>query len=48
MLWKAVKDTLEIAGHDIAALEQDLVLNCKEEEEDHMAKPPRGVVGYAS
>jgi hypothetical protein len=40
---------LEIAGHDIAALEQDLVLNCKEEEEeDHMAKPPRGVVGYAS
>lgn len=40
MLWKAVKDILEIAGYDIAALEQ--------EEGDHMAKPPRGVVGYAS
>jgi hypothetical protein len=52
MLWKAVKDILEIAGYDISALEQDLILNCKEEEEeeeeDHMAKPPRGVVGYAS
>jgi hypothetical protein len=33
------------------ALEQDLILKCKEEKEeakDHMAKPPRGVVGYAS
>ncbi len=48
MLWKAVKDILEIAGYDIAALEQDLILNCKGEEDDHMAKPPRGVVGYAS
>jgi DNA polymerase elongation subunit (family B) len=48
MLWKSVKDILEIAGYDIAALEQDIVLNCKEKEEDHMAKPPRGVVGYAS
>ena len=42
MLGKAVKDILEIAGYDITAVEQDLVLNCKE---DHMAKPPRGVVG---
>jgi hypothetical protein len=45
MLWKAVKDILEITGYDMAALEQDLILNCKEEE-DHTAKPPRGVVGY--
>jgi DNA polymerase elongation subunit (family B) len=48
MLWKAVKDILEIAGYDIAALEQELILNCSKEEGDHMAKPPRGVVGYAS
>jgi DNA polymerase, archaea type len=46
MLWKAVKDILEITGYGIAALEQDLILNRKEEKEDHMAKPPRGVVGY--
>ena len=45
MLWKAVKDILEIAGYDIAAIEQELISNLKD---DHMAKPPRGVVGYAS
>ena len=44
-LWKAVKDILEIAGYDIAAIEQELISNLKD---DHMAKPPRGVVGYAS
>jgi hypothetical protein len=42
MLWKAVKDILEIAGLDVAAVEQELISNCKD---DHMAKPPRGVVG---
>jgi hypothetical protein len=46
MLWKAVKDILEITGYGIAALEQDLIVNCKKEGEDHMAKPPRGVVGH--
>jgi hypothetical protein len=47
MLWKAIKDILEIAGYDVAALEQDLILNSREED-DQMAKPPRGVVGIAS
>jgi hypothetical protein len=42
MLWKAVRDILEIAGYDVAAVEQELILNCKD---DHMAKPPSGVVG---
>jgi DNA polymerase elongation subunit (family B) len=42
MLWKAVKDVLEIAGYDIAVIEQKLISNRKD---DHMAKPPRGVVG---
>ena len=44
-LWKVVKDILEIAGYDIAAIEQELISDLKD---DHMAKPPRGVVGYAS
>jgi DNA polymerase elongation subunit (family B) len=49
MLWKVVKDILEIAGYDIPTLEQDLILNYDgEQEDDHMSKPPRGVVGYAS
>jgi DNA polymerase elongation subunit (family B) len=42
MVLKAVKDILEIAGYGIAAIEQDFILNSKD---DHMAKPPRGVVG---
>ena len=42
MLWKAIKDILEIAGYDIAEIEQGLTFDNKE---DHMAKPPRGVVG---
>jgi DNA polymerase elongation subunit (family B) len=42
ILWKAVKDILGIAGLDVAAVEQELVLNCKD---DHTAKPPSGVVG---
>jgi DNA polymerase elongation subunit (family B) len=37
MLWKAVKDILEIAGYDIASMEQELILNIH----DHTAKPPR-------
>lgn len=42
ILWKAVKDILEIAGFDIVAAEQELILNNRD---DHLAKPPRGVVG---
>ena len=42
MLWKAVKDILEIAGYDIAAIRQELIFDNKD---DHTAKPPRGVVG---
>jgi len=42
MVWKAVKGILEIAGYSIAAIEQELILNSKD---DHMAKPPSGVVG---
>jgi DNA polymerase elongation subunit (family B) len=42
MLWKAVKDILEIAGYEITTVEQELNLDNKD---DHMAKPPRGVVG---
>ena len=45
MLWKAIKDILEISGYDMAAIEQEVISNLKV---DHMAKPPRGVVGYAS
>jgi DNA polymerase elongation subunit (family B) len=41
-LWKSVKDILEIAGYDVVAIEQELISNCVD---DHMAKPPRGVVG---
>ena len=45
MLWKAVKDILEIAGYDIAAVEQELILNnCN----GHIAGPPRDVAGYTS
>ena len=44
-LWKSVKDILEIAGYDSAEIEQEIISNIKD---DHMAKPPRGVVGYAS
>lgn len=42
MLWKALKDILEIASYEIATIEQELFSNRKD---DHMAKPPRGVVG---
>jgi hypothetical protein len=40
-----VKDILEIAGYDVVAIEKELISNFGD---DHMAKPPRGVVGYAS
>jgi DNA polymerase elongation subunit (family B) len=42
ILWKAIKGILEIAGHDVAAVEQKLISGSND---DHMAKPPRGVVG---
>jgi hypothetical protein len=41
MLWKAVKDVLEIAGYDIAAIEQELF----EPNISYMAMPSRGVAG---
>jgi DNA polymerase elongation subunit (family B) len=42
MLWKAVKNIVEIAGYDVAEIDQELITNLKD---DHTAKPPRGVVG---
>jgi hypothetical protein len=41
MLWKTVKDVLEIAGYDIATLERELFDNTI----SHMAMPSRGVAG---
>src|SRR5439155_17145375 len=41
MLWKAVKDILEIAGYDIAAIERGLL----QPSISHMAMPSRGVAG---
>jgi hypothetical protein len=41
MLWKAIKDVLEIAGYDIAGLERELFDNTI----SHMAMPSRGVAG---
>ncbi|MGA9152806.1 MAG: DNA polymerase domain-containing protein [Candidatus Nitrosopolaris sp.] len=41
MLWKAIKDLLEIAGYDIATLERELFNNTI----SHMAMPSRGVAG---
>ena len=29
MLWKTVKDILEITGYDVATIEQELILNNK-------------------
>ncbi len=43
MLWKAVKDILEIAGYDIAQIEQELIFN--NSKYGHIAEPPRGVAG---
>ena len=37
-----MKDILEIAGYDAAEIEQEIISNLKD---DHMAKPPHGVVG---
>jgi DNA polymerase, archaea type len=45
MLWKAIKDILEIAGHDIAALERQLF---EPNKISHMAMPSRGVAGITS
>jgi DNA polymerase elongation subunit (family B) len=42
MVWKAVKDILEIAGYDIAVIEQEFILNSKD---GHIAEPPSGVAG---
>ncbi|MGC2570591.1 MAG: DNA polymerase domain-containing protein, partial [Candidatus Nitrosopolaris sp.] len=44
MLWKAIKDVLEIAGYDIARLERELFDNTI----SHMAMPSRGVAGITS
>ena len=45
MLWKAVKDILQIAGYDIVSIEQELILNSKS---GQIAEPPRGLAGYAN
>ena len=37
ILWDKIEDMLEIAGYDIAATEQELISNYKD---DHMANPP--------
>jgi hypothetical protein len=45
MLWKTIKDILEIAGYDIAAVEQELF---EPDTISHMAMPSRGVAGSTS
>jgi len=45
MLWKTIKDILQIAGCDIVALEQELDF---ESINGHIAEPPSGMAGYAS
>jgi hypothetical protein len=42
MLWKAVKEILEIAGYNIASIEQEFILDSKD---SHIAEPPSGVAG---
>jgi hypothetical protein len=44
MLWKAVTDILQIAGYDVAALEQELILHSNKD--GHKAEPPSGMAGY--
>jgi DNA polymerase elongation subunit (family B) len=45
MLWKAVKDLLEIAGYNIASIEQELIVDSKD---GRTAEPPSGAAGYTS
>jgi DNA polymerase elongation subunit (family B) len=45
MLWKAVKDILQIVGYNIVSIEQELILNSKS---GRIAEPPRGLAGYAN
>jgi DNA polymerase elongation subunit (family B) len=45
MLWKAVKDILEIAGYNITSIEQELIVDSKD---GVTAGPPRGAAGYTS
>jgi hypothetical protein len=42
MLWKAIKDILEIAGYDIATVKRELF---EPDKIGHMAMPSRGVAG---
>jgi DNA polymerase elongation subunit (family B) len=44
MLWKTVKDILQIAGYDVVTFERQLF----QHEISHMATPSRGVVGISS
>jgi hypothetical protein len=46
MLWKAVKDILQIAGYDVSALERELF--SYNNEDGHKAEPPSGMAGYVS
>ena len=45
MLWKAIKDIMEIAGYDIATVERELF---EPDTISHMAMPSRGVTGITS
>jgi DNA polymerase, archaea type len=45
MLWKVIKDILEIAGYDIATVERELF---EPDTIGHMAMPSRGVAGITS
>jgi len=45
MLWKAIKDIMEIAGYDIATVERELF---ESDTIGHMAMPSRGVAGITS
>jgi hypothetical protein len=41
ILWKTIKDVLEIAGYDIQTIERELIFNNSTQEYGHIAKPPR-------
>jgi hypothetical protein len=41
MLWKVIKDILEVAGYDLETIERELIFNNSTEEYGHTARPPR-------
>lgn len=46
MLWKTIRDILQIAGYDVATIEQELILY--DNKDGRKAEPPSGMAGYAS